>query len=234
MKHFLIFILSFISIHTHSQINKETVIKDTITELSELIINTPSKQSKKIQVGKKNEGDLYLYLPRGIEFITEVPFKRKQIGKQIFQLTYPIQHRGIFPNTGNSSIKINIYDEQKKLLFTDIYDNIDSTYNSLDITINKKIIIPKSRKLYIGIESLEIKNKPYYSNLCFLIDPMYETAYYKEIYDNNNNWLNLEKLYNKERMKIIITKIGEYNGSFEIFSRKYKNSIPIMHIYLEK
>lgn len=228
MKCLLFFLIGIFSVHSIAQVNEN----QKATELDELVISTPPKRMKQIKVGKKNEGDLYLFLPRGVEFITEVSFKKRFIGKKIYKIAYPIRYRDIFPDTGKSIMKINIYNAQRQTIYSDTITEIDSTENTLNIIIDKETVLAED-KLYFGIESLDYDNKPYYSNLCFLIDPMYENAYYKETYENNEGWKSIEEIYKKERMKIIITRPGQYNGPY-FFPEKYKSSIPAMSIYLKQ
>jgi len=188
--------------------------------LEEITISVPSKKIIK-NIGNK---EAFTILLKGVEFISFIEPNKKEVGKRIYKISYPLEKRNKYTENDTSIFQISIYDSEKQKIYSEYIDDIEE---NLVLIPNTEIILPKSG-LYIGVEYLgkteETKNiYDYY----FSYDLFFKkNTYYKRNYLNKNQWETIEEINDNEYFSQI------YKSMIEPVFNRFKNITPLFQIEL--
>src|SRR5690606_30272721 len=114
--------------------------------LEEITIFVPREKIIK-NIGNK---EAFTILLKGVEFISFIEPNKKEVGKRIYKISYPLEKRNKYTENDTSIFQISIYDSEKQKIYSEYIDDIEE---NLVLIPNTEIILPKSG-LYIGVEYL--------------------------------------------------------------------------------
>src|SRR5690606_13930512 len=161
---------------------------------------------------------------KGVEFISFIKPKKKEVGKQIYKISYPLEKRNHYTENDKSIFKISVYNSAKQKIYSEYVDEIAE---KLVLIPHMDIILPK-HGLYIGIEYLgktaETNNlyDYYFSYDLFFKEP----TYYKRTYLNKHQWETIQEINDNEYFSQI------YKSMIEPVFNRFKNITPIFQIKL--
>lgn len=188
--------------------------------LEEITIFVPREKIIK-NIGNK---EAFTILLKGVEFISFIEPKKKEVGKRIYKISYPLEKRNNYTENNKSIFKISIYNSKKQKIYS---KHIDYLTEQLVLIPDTEINLSKDG-LYIGVEYLgkteETKNiyDYYFSYDLFFKKP----TYYKRNYLNKNQWETIKEINDNEYFSQI------YKSMIEPVFNRFKNITPIFQIEL--
>lgn len=157
----------------------------------------------------------------GVEYITYVPVKKKEAGKKLTKISFPI-----FPVDKEVGVQTNnfvvaVYDHQKQLVHT---ENVHTSSDLVEVTLSDVAL--KKEGFYVGIkfvgtENLNAKKK---YNFYFKGDATYKSPTFYKL-NSEQQWKSLNDIEDED-----FEKMYQFASEHVPMFKKRKNLSPIFEI----
>lgn len=198
--------------------------------------NTPNKQDVQTNCISIKEGKVkkigtstgVLFSLDKVEYITFVPVKKKEIGKRLTKITYPLYRVDKETPLKMNSFVVSIYDQQKQLVQT---KEVVNNGEFVEITLDTEGFVLPKEGYYVGVKyiaqpSPDATQKVY--DFYFRGDTTYQYPVYYKLKQTNNKWQKAEEI-NDEEFK----KMRAFASENKPMLKKRKNLSPVFQVEIE-